>query len=256
MKLIDTHTHLYLKEFENDIDEVIQRANAAGVKKFYLPAIDSSESEAQLALEKKYPDQVFAMAGLHPCSVKENFQDELELVDEQLSKRKFAGIGETGLDFYWDTTYKKEQYESLHIHAHWAIQYKRPLVLHTRNATCETIDALDQYKGKGLYGIYHCFSGSLEEAKQIIEAGFYLGIGGVLTFKNSGLADVIKNIDLQKLVLETDAPYLAPVPFRGKRNESSYLKNIVEKLAEIKNVSVEEAAQQTSKNAEFLFSEK
>ncbi|MGN6604867.1 MAG: TatD family hydrolase [Ginsengibacter sp.] len=256
MKLIDTHTHLYLKEFENDIDEVIQRANAEGVEKFYLPAIDSSETEAQIALERKYPERIFAMAGLHPCSVKENFKDELELIEEQLAERKFAGIGETGLDFYWDTTFKKQQYESLHIHAHWAIQYKRPLILHTRNATRETIDALSEYKGKGLYGIYHCFGGNLEEAKEIIDAGFYLGIGGVLTFKNAGLSEIIKNIELDKIVLETDAPYLAPVPFRGKRNESSYLKYIVEKLAEIKNISVEEAAQQTSKNAEFLFSEK
>ncbi len=256
MKLIDTHTHLYVQEFKTDIDEVIFRATAEGVEKFYLPAIDSSETSALLELEKKYPDKIFAMAGLHPCSVKDNFKDELEKIEEQLAEREFAAIGETGLDFYWDTSFTKQQYESLRIHAHWAVQYKRPLVLHTRNAMQETIDTVKEYQGKGLYGIFHCFSGTIENAKEIIDAGFLLGIGGVLTFKNSGLAEVIKDIDMQYIVLETDSPYLAPVPFRGKRNESSYLKYIVEKLSEVKNISVEEAAQQTSKNAEFLFSKK
>ena len=256
MKLIDTHTHLYVDDFKEDIDEVIKRANAEGVEKFYLPAIDSSETPSLIELEKKYPEKVFAMAGLHPCSVKENYKDELEKIEEQLAEREFAAIGETGLDFYWETTFSMQQYESLHIHAQWAIQYKRPLVLHTRNAMQETIDVVKEYKGKGLYGVFHCFSGTEENAKDIIDLGFLLGIGGVLTFKNSSLADAIKNIGLEYLVLETDSPYLAPVPFRGKRNESSYLKYIVEKLAEVKSVSVEEAAQQTSKNAEFLFSKK
>lgn len=254
MKLIDTHTHLYVKEFESDINEVIQRANAEGVEKFYLPAIDSSENTALLALEKKYPGQVFAMAGLHPCSVKEDFKKELEKIDEQLSQREFAAIGETGLDFYWDTSFKKEQIQSLHVHAQWAIEYKRPLVIHTRNSMQETIDLVKPYKEKGLYGVFHCFSGTKENAMEIIGAGFFLGIGGVLTFKNAGLAEVIKDIDLEHLVLETDSPYLAPVPFRGKRNESSYLKYILQKLAEIKNVPPGIVAQQTSKNAEFLFS--
>jgi len=256
MKLIDTHTHLYVKEFETDIDKVIERANAEGVEKFYLPAIDSSETQAMLALEKKNHGTIFAMAGLHPCSVKANFKDELEKIEEQLVLREFVAIGETGLDFYWDTTFKKEQFESLHIHAQWALQYKRPLVIHTRNSMRETIDVVKEYFGKGLYGVFHCFSGTLENANEIIAAGFFLGIGGVLTFKNSGLAEVIKDVDLKNLVLETDSPYLAPVPFRGKRNESSYIKYIAEKLASVKNISVEEVAQQTNKNAEFLFSKK
>ncbi len=256
MKLIDTHTHLYVNDFKEDIDAVIQRANAEGVEKFYLPAIDRSETSALIELEKKYPGKVFAMAGLHPCSVKADYKDELEQIEEQLEEREFAGIGETGLDFYWDTTFKNEQFESLHVHAQWAIQYRRPLVLHTRNAMQEAINVVKEYQGKGLYGIFHCFSGSLENAREIIEAGFYLGIGGVLTFKNSGLAEVIKEIKTEHLVLETDSPYLAPAPFRGKRNESSYLKFIVEKLADVKSISAEEAAQQTSKNAEFLFSQK
>jgi TatD DNase family protein len=256
MKLIDTHTHLYVGEFKEDIDAVIERASAEGVEKFYLPAIDSSETEALLELEKTFPGKIFAMAGLHPCSVKENYKEELAKIDQQLSEREFAAIGETGLDFYWDTTFKKEQFESLHIHADWAIRYKRPLVIHTRNSMQETIDLVKEYKGKNLYGIFHCFSGNLQDAKDIIDAGFLLGIGGVLTFKNSGLADVIKEIDLKHLVLETDSPYLAPVPFRGKRNESSYLKYIARKLAEIKNVSPEEVALQTTKNAEEVFAKK
>ncbi len=256
MKLIDTHTHLYVEEFKDDINAVIERAEAEGVEKFYLPAIDSAENEALLNLEKKFPQKIFAMTGLHPCSVKENFKEELNKIEQQLSEREFAAIGETGLDFYWDTTFSNQQYESLHTHALWAIEYKKPLVIHTRNAMQETIDSVKEYRGKNLFGIFHCFSGTLENANEIIDAGFLLGIGGVLTFKNSGLAEVIKDVDLKYLVLETDSPYLAPVPFRGKRNESSYLKYIVQKLAEVKNISVEEAALQTTRNAEEIFSKK
>jgi TatD DNase family protein len=256
MKLIDTHTHLYVEEFKEDINEVLERALAEGVEKFYLPAIDSTETEALLQLEEKFPEKMFAMAGLHPCSVKENFKVELAKIEGQLAEREFAAIGETGLDFYWDTTFKKEQFESLHIHAQWAIQYRKPLVIHTRNSMDETIRFVKEYKGESLYGIFHCFSGNLQNAKDIIDSGFLLGIGGVLTFKNSGLADIVKEIDLKYLVLETDSPYLAPAPFRGKRNESSYLKYIVQKLAEIKNVSTEEVALQTTKNAEEVFDKK
>jgi TatD DNase family protein len=256
MKLIDTHTHLYVEEFKEDINAVVERALAEGVEKFYLPAIDSSENVALLNLEKKFPDKMFAMTGLHPCSVKENFKEELLKIEQQLSEREFAAIGETGLDFYWDKTFSKQQFESLHIHARWAIEYKIPLVIHTRNAMQETIDLVKEYKGENLFGIFHCFSGTLENAKEIIDAGFLLGIGGVLTFKNSGLAEVIKEVDLKYLVLETDSPYLAPVPFRGKRNESSYLKYIVEKLATIKNISTEEIALQTTENAERVFAKK
>src|SRR5690606_23107462 len=220
MTLIDTHTHLYVEEFRTDINEVMQRAFDEGVEKFYLPAIDGSETDALLSLEKNFPGKVFAMAGLHPCSVKENYKEELDTIEKQLSQRTFAAIGETGLDFYWDKTFRVQQYESLHRHAGWALQYNRPLVLHTRNAMQETIDVIKEYSGKGLRGIFHCFSGDLQNAKDIIDLGFLLGIGGVLTYKNSGLAEVIKEIDLKHLVLETDAPYLTPVPFRGKRNES------------------------------------
>ncbi len=252
MSLVDTHTHLYLKEFTDDINDVINRAKKEGVTKFYLPAIDSAEMDAITSLEKKFPDNCFAMAGLHPCSVKENYKDELRKVEEQLTERKFAAIGETGLDFYWDTSFAKEQYESLKTQAGWALQYNLPLVLHTRNAMQQTIDVIKNYSKKNLKGIFHCFSGTLQNAKDIIDLGFFLGIGGVITYKNSGLAAVIKDIDLRHIVLETDAPYLTPVPFRGKRNESSYLKYIAQKIASVKNISIEEVAGQTTKNAEEI----
>jgi TatD DNase family protein len=256
MKLIDTHTHLYVQEFQEDIDSVVERAINEGVEKFYLPAIDSSENVALLELEKKFPGKMYAMAGLHPCSVKENYKEELAAIEQQLSQREFAAIGETGLDFYWDTTFTKQQYESLRTQIEWAIQYKLPLVLHTRNAIQETINVIKEYNGTVLTGIFHCFSGSLFNAKEIIDSGFLLGIGGVVTFKNSGLAEVIKDIDLNYLVLETDAPYLAPVPYRGKRNESSYLKYIAQKIAETKEVTVGEVAAQTTKNANEIFDKK
>ena len=253
MKMIDTHTHLYVKEFSDDLIDVIKRAENEGVQKFYLPAIDSSEINAMFSLENQFPGKCIAMAGLHPCSVKEIFREELAIVEKLLSERKFAAIGETGLDFYWDKTFTKEQYESLQIQAEWALQYQIPLVLHTRDAMQETIDVIAYYKGKGLKGIFHCFSGTLQNAKDIIDLGFLLGIGGVITYKNSGLAEIIKEIDLDYIVLETDAPYLTPVPFRGKRNESSYLKYIAQKIADIKNIFVEEVAEQTTKNAVKIF---
>ncbi len=253
MKLIDTHTHLYLQEFSDDIEEVMQRAKAEGVYQFYLPAIASSEIDNMLHLEEKFPGKCMAMAGLHPCSVKENYKDELDKAEKLLAERNFIAIGESGLDFYWDKTFIAEQYESLHIQASWALQYNLPLVLHTRNAMQETIDVIKTYNGKGLRGVFHCFGGTQENANEIIEQNFLLGIGGVLTYKNSGLAQVLKDVDLKHIVLETDAPYLTPVPFRGKRNESSYLKYIVQKLAEIKNISMEEVAAQTTENAENMF---
>jgi TatD DNase family protein len=253
MKLVDTHTHLYLKEFSDDIEAVIKRAKNENVTKFFLPAIDSGETAAMFALENKFPGECFPMAGLHPCSVKENYKNELALVEKLLSERKFAAVGEAGLDFYWDKTFIKEQYESLRTQAEWAIVYGLPLVLHTRDAMQETIDVIKEYNGRRLTGIFHCFGGTPENAKDIIVQNFYLGIGGVVTYKNSGLSEVIKDIDLKYIVLETDAPYLTPVPFRGKRNESSYLKYIAQKIADIKNISVEQVAEQTTANAEKIF---
>ena len=256
MKIIDTHCHLYSTELIHDIDAVIERAGAASVEKFYLPAIDSETAAAMLSLEERFPGKCFAMMGLHPCSVKQNYKEELKLIEDHLSKRKFAAIGETGLDFYWDKTFVKEQYEALRMQADWALQYDVPIVLHTREAMQETIEVIKEYRQTKLRGIFHCFGGSYENAMDIIDCGFLLGIGGVLTYKKSGLDEVLAKIDLKYMVLETDAPYLTPVPFRGKKNESSYLKYIVERLAEVKGTSVEEVATITSANAENVFAVK
>jgi TatD DNase family protein len=251
--MVDTHCHLYVDEFKADIDDVIKRAGVEGINKFYLPAIDSNEIENMFLLENKFPGKCIAMMGLHPCSVKENYLHELSIVKDWLTKRKFAAVGEIGLDFYWDKTFTLQQYEAFRIQIDLSLQFDLPIVIHTRNAMQETIDLVKEYVPRGVRGIFHCFGGSVENAEEIIEAGFYLGIGGVLTYKKSGLAEVLEKIDLKHLVLETDSPYLTPVPYRGKRNESSYLKYIAEKLALIKNVSVEEVASVTTANAEKIF---
>ena len=253
MELIDTHTHLYLDEFRKDIVEIIERARAAGVARFYLPAIDSEEMPKLFKLVDSYPQLCFPMAALHPCSVKENYKEELSILSESLKKRSFAAIGETGLDFYWDKTFVKEQYECFNTQIEWGLQYNLPIVIHTRNAMRETIDVIKSYHGKGLTGIFHCFGGSIKEAEEIIDTGFMLGIGGVVTYKNSGLAEVLRCVDLKNIVLETDSPYLTPVPYRGKRNESSYLKIIAEKVAEVKNIPVEDVAKITTENARRVF---
>ncbi len=253
MILIDTHCHLYGKEFTNDIEQVMARAAGEGVQRFYLPAIDSGATQAMLELEERFPGRCIAMMGLHPCSVRENYKEELAQVEGWLAKREFAAVGEIGLDYYWDTSFAKEQEEAFRLQIEWALQYSLPIVIHTRNAMQPTIDIVKEYLPHGLRGIFHCFGGPYESALQIIEAGFYLGIGGVVTYKKSGLAEVLERLDLSHIVLETDAPYLTPVPFRGKRNESSYLKYVAEKLAEIKNISVEEVAAVTTANAEKIF---
>ncbi|MEP7144178.1 MAG: TatD family hydrolase [Ferruginibacter sp.] len=253
MRLTDTHCHLYAEEFATDIDAVIQRAEAEGVDKFFLPGIDSTAMAAMISLEQRFPAKCRAMMGLHPCSVKENFKEELQVVEEWLGKRGFAAVGEIGLDYYWDKTFAAEQEIVFRTQIEWSIRYGLPISIHTRNAIQEAIDIIKEYVPGGVRGIFHCFGGSHENAKEIIDAGFYLGIGGVVTYKNAGLAEVLKNIDLQHMVLETDAPYLTPVPFRGKRNESSYLKYVIKKLAEVKNCSVEEVAAVTTANAEKIF---
>ena len=253
MRLIDTHCHLYLDDFKNDIEAIIKRAEDIGIEKFYLPAIDSSETDNLFLLEKKFPGKCIAMMGLHPCSVKEDFRPELDLVKKYLAERRFAAIGEIGIDLHWDKTFIVQQYEAFELQIEWALQYDLPIVIHSRDAMSETIDVVKKFVARGVRGIFHCFSGTYEQASAIIDAGFYLGIGGVLTYKNAGLAEVISQIDLKHLVLETDAPYLTPVPFRGKRNESSYLQYVIEKLAQIKNVTVEEVATVTTANAEKIF---
>jgi TatD DNase family protein len=251
--MIDTHCHLYVAEILQDIEQIVDRGKRAGVAAFYLPAIDSSTHQDMIKLEERYPGMCYAMIGLHPCSVKHDYEKELLVVEQLLQQRKFVAIGETGLDFYWDKSFINEQYKALEQQIEWALCYDLPLVLHTRNATQETIDVIKKYKDSKLKGIFHCFGGSLQEANQIIESNFLLGIGGVVTYKNSGLAEVIRDIDLSSIVLETDAPYLAPAPYRGKRNESSYLPSIAKKIAEVKGVTIEEVDNITSANAKKMF---
>jgi len=251
--MIDTHCHLYLDDFDADRPAIIERANTESVGRFYLPAIDSSIITRMLKMEQDYPGQCFAMMGLHPCSVKENFEEELQIAEQWLARRKFAAVGETGLDFYWDKTFTAQQYTAFRTQVGWAKKYNIPVVIHSRQSTPECIDVIKEMHDTSLTGIFHCFGGSLEEAQQITELGFYLGIGGVLTYKNSGLAGVIEKLPLDNIVVETDAPYLTPVPFRGKRNESAYLKYVVQKIADVKKISVDEAAAITTFNAQKLF---
>jgi TatD DNase family protein len=253
MYLIDTHTHLYLEEFAQDIEDVLKRAEAEGVSKFYLPNIDSSSISSMLELEKKYPGKCFAMMGLHPCSVKENYQDELKLVEEWLGKRLFAAVGEIGLDYYWDKTFIPQQKEALHMQIEWAMQYNIPIVIHSRDSLQDCIDIVKEHQNGKLEGIFHCFGGSVDEAKQIMDLNFLIGIGGVVTYKKAGLTEILKDIPISSLVLETDAPYLTPVPFRGKRNEPGYLKYIVEAIASSKSISMEDVVTVTTSNAEKVF---
>ena len=250
---IDTHTHLYADEFNADRNPLIQKAIDNGVKKFYLPNIDSTSIEGMHQLEKEFPENCFAMMGLHPCSVNATVNEELAIVKDWLAKRKYSAIGEIGIDLYWDKTFLNEQQHAFKEQINWALEYNYAIIIHCREAFDEIYEILLSFD-KLPKAIFHCFSGNLEQANKIIELGnFKLGVGGVLTFKNSGLDKVIENIGLEHLVLESDAPYLAPVPFRGKRNEPVYLLEVAKKLAEIKNVSINEIAEVTSKNANFIF---
>ena len=256
MKLIDTHAHLYAKAFNHDRAEMIDRAVGRGVEQFFLPNIDSSSIEIMLALEAAYPQRCFAMMGLHPCSVKENFEKELALVRQWLDKRPFCAVGEIGIDLYWDKSTLSIQEEAFRRQIRWALEFGLPIVIHSRESTEEILAILEELSEERLRGIFHCFTGDLAQAERAIALGFYLGIGGVLTFKNAGLDKTVADIDLEHLVLETDAPYLAPVPYRGKRNESSYVYQVAEKLAEVKGVSLEEIARITTANAGKIFSGK
>jgi TatD DNase family protein len=253
MILIDTHCHLYASEFDADRTLMIERAQHIGIQEFYLPGIDSEAIDGMLNLEKQYPNICFPMMGLHPCYVKDNYLQELNIVQNWLKQRKFVAIGEIGLDFYWDKTFATQQQEAFEQQMQWALDYRLPIVIHTREAMQATIDAVKPFAKKGLKGIFHCFSGSYESAKEIIAMNFLLGIGGVVTYKNAWLGEVVGKIDLKHLVLETDAPYLSPVPFRGKRNESSYLEFVLKKIAEVKQITIEEVATITTQNAKELF---
>ena len=252
LSIIDTHAHLYLSDFDADRAEMLERAKVVGVQKIFLPAIDSATHASMVALEKSYPF-CRAMMGVHPCSIKENYREELDIAKAWWDDQSFIAVGEIGLDFYWDRTFEKEQHIAFREQIEWAISKNVPIVIHSRNATLACVDVLKDYKHTSLQGVFHCFSGSYEEAKEIIKLGFYLGIGGVLTYKNAGIAQAIEEISLEHIILETDAPYLTPVPHRGKRNESSYTVFVAEKLATIKRISTEEVALVTTKNAERLF---
>jgi len=251
--MIDTHAHIYLKELEPERAVMIERAKAAGVQRIYMPAIDSSEMDSLLETEQQYPDYCVAMMGLHPCYVKENYQDELALVENWLGKRQFAAVGEIGLDRYWDRSYDQQQLEAFRQQMEWALKYKLPVVIHTREAMEATIETVRPFAERGLRGIFHCFGGTVQEAEQIIEMGFDLGIGGVLTYKKSGLAEVMQNIPIEALVLETDAPYLSPVPYRGKKNEPAFLPLVAQRLAEVKGLELTEVIERTSQRALEIF---
>lgn len=253
MVLTDTHTHLYSEAFDGDRDVVIKRALDLGVKRFFIPAIDSTYTKAMFELEKAYPQNMFLMMGLHPTHVKGNFKEELGHVEKMLKERKFFAIGEIGIDLYWDKSFLKQQQEAFRFQIRLAKKYKLPIVIHSRDSFDEIFEILEVEKGEGLFGIFHCFTGNLEQAKKAISYNMKLGIGGVITFKNGKIDTFLNQLDLKHIVLETDSPYLAPVPFRGKRNESAYITKVLEKLADIYGKSQEEIADITTKNSKEIF---
>lgn len=253
MKIIDTHTHLYLNQFKDDIDKVIQRSIDKGINKFIFPAIDSTHFDDMHDLKNKYPGSVYLMSGLHPTNVKENYKEELEFVVNSLKSHSYVAIGEIGIDLYWDKTYLKQQQDAFEFQIRLAIKHDLPIVIHCREAFDEIFEILDKENCSKLRGVFHCFTGTLEQANRAIRLGFKLGIGGVVTFKNGGIDKFLNQIDLKHIVLETDSPYLAPVPFRGKRNESSYITYVIDKLSEIYGLPIKEIASVTTKNAEKVF---
>jgi len=253
MQIIDTHTHLYLKQFNQDIDEVIKRAINIGVDKFIFPAIDSSYLKQMHDLQSKYSKNIYLMSGLHPVSVKENYKDELGLVVKSLTNHNYVSIGEIGIDLYWDKTFLKQQQDAFEFQIRLAISNDLPIVIHCREGFDEIFEILDVEKCENLRGIFHCFTGTLDQATRAINLGFKLGIGGVVTFKNGGIDKFINQISINNIVLETDSPYLSPVPFRGKRNESSYIKYVLSKLSELYGISEDELAKLTTENSKNIF---
>lgn len=253
MNFVDTHTHLYAEEFNLDRKVIIEKAINNGVDKLFLPNIDIHSIQPMLDVVWDFPENCFPMMGLHPCSVDAHVEAHLFQIQKWFKKRKFWAVGEIGLDFYWSLEFKEQQIMAFKKQIQWAIQQDLPIVIHSRNSTDEVIAIIREMKHPLLRGIFHCFSGNAQQAQQVIELGFYLGIGGVLTFKNSGLDAAIADIDLKHMVLETDSPYLAPIPFRGKRNESFYILEIAKKLAELKQVGLQQIASITTANAHKVF---
>ncbi|MCF8281437.1 MAG: TatD family hydrolase [Bacteroidales bacterium] len=251
--LVDTHTHLYLKEFDADRTEMMNRALEAGVFKFFLPNIDSRVIDEMLALESTFPGQVHAMMGLHPCSVKDDYEQELEIVKNWLGKRPFCAIGEIGIDLFWDKSTLNIQIDAFKKQIALAKAHELPIVIHSRDSTELILDILQDERDERLRGILHCFTGTVEQAASAFSMGFYLGIGGVATFKNAGLDKVVSELPLEWLVLETDSPYLAPVPYRGKRNESAYVRIVAEKVAALKSLDLQAVANATTNNSKNIF---
>lgn len=253
MIITDTHTHLYSEAFDEDRDEMISRALDKGISRFFIPAIDSSYTSSMLQLEKDYPENIFLMMGLHPTHVKENYKEELTHVQDMLSKHKFYAVGEIGIDLYWDKSTLDIQKHAFKTQIQLAKKHKLPIVIHCREAFDEIFEVLETEKSDDLFGIFHCFTGTLEQAHRAMSYNMKLGIGGVATFKNGKIDQFLNQIDLSHIVLETDAPYLSPVPYRGKRNESSYIINVLQKLALLYNLSLEEVAEITTRNSKAIF---
>ncbi|RZN82060.1 MAG: TatD family deoxyribonuclease [Winogradskyella sp.] len=253
MIITDTHTHLYSEAFDEDRHEMIQRAINSNVKRFFIPAIDSSYTDSMYKLEAEFPNEVFLMMGLHPTSVKENYKKELKHVEEQFQKRNFYAVGEIGIDLYWDKSTLPIQIEAFKHQINLAKQYKLPIVIHCREAFDEIFQVLEEEKSDDLFGIFHCFTGNLDQAKQAISYNMKLGIGGVVTFKNGKIDQFINQIDLKHIVLETDSPYLAPKPYRGKRNESQYVIKVIDRLSDLYGISTENIASITTENSKAIF---
>ncbi|MGB5376517.1 TatD family hydrolase [Muriicola sp.] len=253
MLITDTHTHLYSEAFDEDRDSVIKKGIAQGIERFFIPAIDSSYTAAMLSLEKEFPENVFLMMGLHPTHVKDNYLEELAHVEAMLQQRAFCAIGEIGIDLYWDKTYLKQQQDAFKKQIALARQYSLPIVIHCRDSFDEIFEVLEDEKDSKVYGIFHCFTGSLEQAKRAIDLNMKLGIGGVVTFKNGKIDTILNKISPEHIVLETDAPYLSPVPYRGKRNEPVYIMEVLNKLSDIYQLPVEEIARITTENSTKVF---
>jgi len=252
--MIDTHAHIYVKQFDEDRDEVVRRAQESGVEKILLPNIDVDSFQSMMDLSEKYPGYCLPMAGLHPCDVKENYEEVLGQVEQWLEgDQQFIGVGETGIDLYWDKTFIEEQKIAFQRHLQWGKKYNLPVVVHIRDSFDEVFEVVEKEAGEGLHGVFHCFTGTVEQAHRAIDLGFKLGLGGVLTFKKSGLDATISQVDVEHLVIETDSPYLSPTPYRGKRNEPSYVVKVAEKLADVKNLSVQEVQEITTNNAKRIF---
>lgn len=251
--ITDTHTHLYSEQFDDDRNKMIARAKEIGVSRFFIPAIDSSYTQRMFELEKEYPNDVYLMMGLHPTSVKENYKEELAHVKKWIDQRNFYAIGEIGIDLYWDKTFLKQQQEAFRTQIQWAKEKQLPIVIHCRDAFDEIFEVLELEKGDDLRGVFHCFTGTLEQAKKAISYNMKLGIGGVVTFKNGKIDKFLNEIDLEHIVLETDSPYLAPTPYRGKRNESSYIDQVVGKLVNIYNKTFQEISEITTENSKTVF---